>query len=612
MTLTPQHKTYTLRRMALAAAVAVAVAATPTAQSATPQVAVLSGYAPTIAFYPIDGSSYPLGSTSPLYGSARTIALRYDAQGQVADVFMPEPDFGRIFRYAVASNTWSVAATYTGKPRGLAVDGAGNIYVAMRTPTDGGCIFRLSADFSTSDTVWCDPANHTPWAVVIRPDGQLLVAWNDDFVQPGANHANGVVLLNPATGLWSDLTIKVQAYSAPFLTSVAIAPGGTVYVAEHQAGGLFSGVVSAVNASADPSSNRTPITLTYPPFSHQLVRPEQIAIGGTATAPVILVADSSFNCGGGPGGGGGGGGGGCGMGTVVNLATGPFNIGFGFGPFGVAIVGAGVTMMPVDALTGTTPVSLTFDRISGAGATTLEISSTGPPPPAGFALGAPATYFNVATSVDFTGGAMTICVNYSNLAFADESQLVLQHFDGTAWVALPDQTLDAATNVACGRTTSLSPFALMEREVVHAMPGAMSGDGMIRDALRQYVFHFDVVERASGLERAQFSLVTEARTPRRGERPDRFVSETTTAVAFSDDPNIRPALARADSVVFSGVGRWNGIPGYRYAVEATELAGPGRRRETVRITIVDAAGATVASVSGELFAGAIRSVRIQR
>lgn len=54
--------------------------------------------------------------------------------------------------------------------------------------------------------------------------------------------------------------------------------------------------------------------------------------------------------------------------------------------------GPTVTVSPVDPNTGTAPVTLTFASVTSAGQTTLTISDTGPPPPAGFSLGDPPTY----------------------------------------------------------------------------------------------------------------------------------------------------------------------------------------------------------------------------
>jgi hypothetical protein len=165
-------------------------------------------------------------------------------------------------------------------------------------------------------------------------------------------------------------------------------------------------------------------------------------------------------------------------------------------------------------------------------------------------------------------------------------------------------------------------------------PGRMFGVGFVRGDGKAYHFAFDVRERARGGERGHFRL--EVREERRagrgragdddddgegddrrgGRRPavDRFVARSVGFVAFSDDPSYRPGRPRrpqVDTVLFSGVGMWNGASGYGYEVFAADQGEPGRHRESVRITIRDAAGVVVAHVDGVLSGGNVQSVRIR-
>jgi len=82
----------------------------------------------------------------------------------------------------------------------------------------------------------------------------------------------------------------------------------------------------------------------------------------------------------------------------------------------------------------------------------------GPPPPSGFALGAPPRYFDVSTTAVFTGNAQ-VCINYGGIGF--HGMPSLRHFENGIWV---DVTLsvDTASHIVCGLATSLSPFALFE------------------------------------------------------------------------------------------------------------------------------------------------------
>jgi VCBS repeat-containing protein len=126
-------------------------------------------------------------------------------------------------------------------------------------------------------------------------------------------------------------------------------------------------------------------------------------------------------------------------------------------------VGANVVVRPVDATTATRPVTLTFSQVDVEGTTSLVTSADGPMAPPRFALGSPATYYELQTTADFSG-PITTCIDYSTVAFADESSLRLFHFDGEL---ASDVTIagypDTDANVICGQTSSFSPFAIFER-----------------------------------------------------------------------------------------------------------------------------------------------------
>ncbi len=123
--------------------------------------------------------------------------------------------------------------------------------------------------------------------------------------------------------------------------------------------------------------------------------------------------------------------------------------------------GTNVTVQPIDTRTGTTPVTLTFSTVTAAGCTSLTTSSAGPLPPAGFEEGAPATYYELTTTADFSG-SVTVCIDYSGIDFNNESNLKLFHFEDGGWV---DRTisLDTTSDTICASVTSLSPFAVFEQ-----------------------------------------------------------------------------------------------------------------------------------------------------
>ena len=128
--------------------------------------------------------------------------------------------------------------------------------------------------------------------------------------------------------------------------------------------------------------------------------------------------------------------------------------------------GGNVLVQPVDLATGTTPVTLTFSNVTGAGVTGLATSRTGPPPPAGFKPGSPPTYFDITTTaVSSASASVQVCINYTGITFSALSSAAglmrLMHFLGTGFVDVTT-SLNTTAAVICGLVNSLSPFAIFE------------------------------------------------------------------------------------------------------------------------------------------------------
>jgi hypothetical protein len=124
--------------------------------------------------------------------------------------------------------------------------------------------------------------------------------------------------------------------------------------------------------------------------------------------------------------------------------------------------GTNVNVQPVDATTGTTPVTLTFSNVTGAGLTTLTTGASGPAMPAHFLLGN-SIYYNINTTTTSTG-LITVSINYNEAALTvPEGTLRLLHWDTSL---TPDGWVDITTslyttlNIITGQTTSLSPFVI--------------------------------------------------------------------------------------------------------------------------------------------------------
>jgi probable HAF family extracellular repeat protein len=130
--------------------------------------------------------------------------------------------------------------------------------------------------------------------------------------------------------------------------------------------------------------------------------------------------------------------------------------------------GEDVSVQPIDETTGQpSPVQITFDNVTGGGTTTVTSGTLGgnvsPPPPSGFRLGMPATYYNVETTASFAG-SITLCFNYTGVSYKSESLLKLGHYENGTWTDVTT-SLDIINNVICGTVTSLSPFLVAELNV---------------------------------------------------------------------------------------------------------------------------------------------------
>ena len=93
-----------------------------------------------------------------------------------------------------------------------------------------------------------------------------------------------------------------------------------------------------------------------------------------------------------------------------------------------------------------------------------------------------------------------------------------------------------------------------------------------------------------------------------------FESTSVTSIAFWHDPSIQSGRGRhqpeANSLMLSGVGRWNGLAGCTFTAQASDRGEPGRHRDGFAITIADPTGAVVATVNGFLSDGNIQSLPV--
>lgn len=121
---------------------------------------------------------------------------------------------------------------------------------------------------------------------------------------------------------------------------------------------------------------------------------------------------------------------------------------------------ADVPITLTDGVTGEQSVEITFSNISTSGTTSLTTTQQAPSVPTGFSLSNPVIFYQIETTANFQG-TVTICIDYSNVQYVDESDLRLLHFDGSAWRDVTT-SVDTVNDVICGETTSLSPFAIVD------------------------------------------------------------------------------------------------------------------------------------------------------
>jgi hypothetical protein len=105
-------------------------------------------------------------------------------------------------------------------------------------------------------------------------------------------------------------------------------------------------------------------------------------------------------------------------------------------------------------------VDLTFSSVTSSGTTSVVQSGNGQPPPSGFKVGNPPSYFDISTTASFSG-AIQVCIDYSTVSYGNPNNLKLFHLEGGTWVDVTTSN-DTVNHIICGSVTSLSPFAAFE------------------------------------------------------------------------------------------------------------------------------------------------------
>jgi hypothetical protein len=103
---------------------------------------------------------------------------------------------------------------------------------------------------------------------------------------------------------------------------------------------------------------------------------------------------------------------------------------------------------------------ITFDNVTSAGDTTVEILSSDSSPPVNFNL--QSQYYEISTTATYSG-PITVCFGYddSGLSEAEELALQLLHYETDDWVDITIPPPDTVNNEICGLTNSFSPFVVV-------------------------------------------------------------------------------------------------------------------------------------------------------
>ena len=150
-------------------------------------------------------------------------------------------------------------------------------------------------------------------------------------------------------------------------------------------------------------------------------------------------------------------------------------------------------------------------------------------------------------------------------------------------------TVNCQASDDAGNSSAVASFTVTIGEPVL---GRMHGGGQITVGGNRVTFVFEVRESPNYVERGRLLLHL------KGEgQPGQLLAATVSDVRFSDPQG---------SVTFRAYGTWDGKPGYRFDVAASDQADPGVSADTLQVIITAPTGEVVATVSGVLTRGNIQ------
>ena len=165
------------------------------------------------------------------------------------------------------------------------------------------------------------------------------------------------------------------------------------------------------------------------------------------------------------------------------------------------------------------------------------------------------------------------------------------------------------TEVDCMASDALGHLgeAHFSVSISQAVAGRMHGAGTVGAGQQRVSFTFDAGESANLDGRGWLMVLAKDGAG----RPRSFAGKVDD-VSFSNAEGYTPGQSPSsgvDTVMFSGVGWWNGRPGYSFRVTASDRGEPGVNNDTFAIVVTSPTGEVVESASGVLRGGNIQSLR---
>jgi hypothetical protein len=382
-----------------------------------------------------DSNQDSVVATIPIPGCPREIALSPDGLHGYVTTVLPSGVGAVIILDLSTNSVTTVNLTSSDNPTGIAVSPTGDF---VRFGKSDGIYALATATNTVTSAVIGDPqfpgSNCQVGEIVGTPDGNFLLV---------TCSPNEAVLLDAHTGR----AIFGDSVSCT-IGAPAITPDGTkAFVPDAECGGILDiplatgvGKLFYLPGSSSPTSRRITFTSDgtkafasgfYNCCSQRGQADVEVFNPANDTSIADVIVSFAPTSG------------------TVGIAALPNNN--TFPPPNQAPV------MPLDRLTNTSPVTVTFTTVSQAGYTSLFLSSSGPAVPSGFALGSPAVYYDLATTAQFTGN-ITICITSPEVSSTSQ----LFHFESSGPV---DITTSVNPPTICGTTASLSPFAILQPSV---------------------------------------------------------------------------------------------------------------------------------------------------